>query len=263
MPGCQLFEVSRSNSTTEIFLHGQRIKLPVRDPHEYLQRHWARGEIYEHGLFGTDPIRRAAGAIASRVSKRVRGQEWLGMLGYIETRYRGGTFLDVGACIGNHSLFFAVACAAEHVIAFEPSADLAAYFREVMKLNGLEERVELIEMAAGEKEGTVRFEGARAKNIGMGKVSDRGVVEVPVTTIDRVIRERKLRDIALVKIDVEGYNVPVLRGARRMLEARRPDVFVESEDDLSDVDRELDAMGYYRRTDIVFNKTPTHLYVPK
>jgi hypothetical protein len=57
----------------ERFLHGRRISLLVKDPNEYLQSHWARGEIYEHELYGTGAVRHALGSIVSGVSRRVRG----------------------------------------------------------------------------------------------------------------------------------------------------------------------------------------------
>jgi hypothetical protein len=66
-----------------------------------------------------------------------------------------------------------------------------------------------------------------------------------------------------VKIDVEGYNVPVLRGARQTLQKHRPVVFIECDGDLAEVDRELGDLGYARRTDLVFNKTPTYLFEPR
>lgn len=248
----------------ERLIDGRRVRLCVKDPHEYLQRHWARGELYEYDLFGSDPFRLAAGRVVSAISRRVRGHERLGMLRWIGERYRGGTFLDVGSCIGNHTLFFAIACKADLVVSFEPVPELFAHQRETVDLNELA-HVELVQAAAGDHEGTVRFRRPTRGNLGMGRVSDRGGLQVRVTSIDATLGEREVPPVRVIKLDVEGYNVPALRGARATLTRHKPDVFVECETKtaLADVGRELGAMGFVRRTDVVFNKTPTYLYVPR
>src|ERR1700690_1550585 len=89
-------------------LGGRRLRLLVKDPSEYLQSHWVRGDFYEYDLYGSDPVRRAAGYVLDRVASRVRHTRRLGMLRYIGEHYSGGTFVDVGSCLGNHTLFFAV-----------------------------------------------------------------------------------------------------------------------------------------------------------
>lgn len=246
----------------ERLLRGRRVRLLVKDPREYLQSHWARGEIYEYDLYGSDLARRAAGRVVSSLSRRLRGHERVGMLRWIADRYRGGTFLDVGSCIGNHTLFFAVACEADLVVSFEPVPELFAHQREVMELNRLS-NVELVNAAVGDHEGSVRFERAGAGNIGMGRVGGAGGVEVRQTTVDATLAGRDVPPVRLVKLDVEGYNVPALRGARATLERHRPDVFVECETRavLADTERELAGLGYRLRGDVVFNKTPTYLFV--
>ena len=85
------------------------------------------------------------------------------------------------------------------------------------------------------------------------------------TTVDATLAGREIPPVRLVKFDVEGYNVPALRGARATLERHKPDVFVECETKaaLSDAERELSAMGFVLRRDVVFNKTPTYLFVPR
>lgn len=248
----------------EPLIGGRRLRLCVKDPREYLQRYWARGELYEYELFGSDPLRLAAERLVSAFSRRVRGHERVGMLRWIGDRYRGGTFLDVGSCIGNHTLFFAVACKAELVVSFEPVPELLAHQRETVALNGLE-HVELVQAAAGEREGTVRFRRPAARNLGMGRVTGAGRLEVRVTSVDATLARREIPPVRLMKLDVEGYNVPALRGARETLARHRPDVFVECETRaaLADTQRELCAMGYAQRTDVVFNKTPTYLFVPR
>ena len=109
---------SPSGQVVAKWLGDKKVRLLVKDENEYLQRYWARGDIYEYDLYGSDLMRRAAGWLFDKVSHRVKRVRRQGMLSYIQDNYRGGTFVDVGSCIGNHTLFFAVGCQASQVLSF-------------------------------------------------------------------------------------------------------------------------------------------------
>lgn len=258
----------------EKWLGDRKVRLLVKDRNEYLQRYWARGDIYEYDLYGSHPMRRVAGWLFDKVSQRVKHVRRQGMLSYIQDNYRGGTFIDVGSCIGNHTLFFAVGCQATKVLSFEPVPELNRHQRELLELNGLT-NVKLFQCALGEKPGRLRITKSDfTKNAGMSQFDEvgapsrgggRGVEEVDVRTLDDVCDEEKIESVKLVKIDVEGFNVPFLKGASKTLENHRPDVFVECETlkARSDVDRYLSTLGYERNEEVVFNLTPTYLYQPR
>jgi len=247
-------------------IRGHTLRLLVKDPKEYLQSYWARGEIYEHDLFGSSRTRRAASWLLDHVRRRIDGRRRLGMLGWIATRYRGGTFLDVGSCIGNHALFFSVVCHAHEVISFEPVAELRAHQGELLALNDVT-NVRIHGCALGAREGMVRIERSDpAHNAGMSTIREGSSgAEVPVRTLDAVLAEAPPRaPVRLVKVDVEGYNLEFLRGAVRTLEEHQPDLFIECETTAGrdQVAAFLKPLGYRLREDVVFNPTPTYLFEP-
>src|SRR5438876_6285495 len=85
--------------------------------------------------------------------------------------------------------------------------------------NRLDE-IHIIEAAAGNQAGSVRLtHGINGRVEGSGA----GDIEVPSIYLDGL----GLSSIGFVKIDVEGYEWPVLQGAVRMIERDRPNLFIE------------------------------------
>jgi FkbM family methyltransferase len=141
-----------------------------------------------------------------------------------------GTLLDVGANDGTHSYPFAVH--GFECVCFEPQASCVDYIDAVCRANGFA-RVTAVKSLVGDeetgdavffvspsswfssrmREHTERFEPAAA-------------MSAPSLSLDAYCRTRELRP-TLIKIDVEGWEWPVLHGAHQVIAAHRPDLFVE------------------------------------
>ena len=78
---------------------------------------------------------------------------------------RGDLFLDIGANIGNHTLYLA-SVAGVRVTAFEPNADLCAAMAESIVRNGLENLVSVQAVALGRAAGRARSAKAIPENLG-------------------------------------------------------------------------------------------------
>ena len=116
----------------------------------------------------------------------------------------GDLFLDVGANVGTYTVNAASLRAS--VIAFEPAHDTAALLRENVALNGYDD-VEVVEAAIGAAEGAVHFTtGLDSVN----RVDDHGGAAVAMVMLGSVISDRT---VAGMKVDVEGFEIDVLRGA--------------------------------------------------
>lgn len=138
----------------------------------------------------------------------------------------GDTFVDVGANVGVYSL---LACAVPGVavLAYEPSAETFERALENVRLNGLEDRVNLVRKAVGsEEEEALLTVGLDAMNSLVEGESVGAAESVSVTTLDAL----GLDGVALVKIDVEGWETEVLNGAAGLLERQRPALIVEVND---------------------------------
>jgi FkbM family methyltransferase len=182
----------------------------------------------------------------------------LAMLKDMASRVQPGELiLDVGANVGNHTLFMAM-IAGSHVVAFEPSASLCEAVRESAAANGIEQRVSVRQCAVGAENGKGRFAQTPAENLGAQSV-EVGEGEIEIIALDTLTFNAAVK---LIKIDVEGMELDVLRGAANLLKNDRPQLYVECIDEAQfvGVGEFLASLGYgYWET---FNATPTHLFVP-
>ena len=137
----------------------------------------------------------------------------------------GATVLDVGAHVGYYTLLSAVlAGPSGRVVAFEPDPANASFLRRHVALNRLGQ-VTVEEAAVSDRAGTARF--GRGSGSGTGHLAGEGGVEVRTVTVDGVCGEQGLTPSA-IKIDVEGAEAAVLRGARETLARARPVVFLST-----------------------------------
>jgi FkbM family methyltransferase len=124
---------------------------------------------------------------------------------------QGGLFVDVGANVGTYTIWAAELGA--EVIALEPAMDTFGLLQENIALNGYP--VTALRAAAGSHCGTARFTaGLDAGN----RVTPDGPVVTELVTVDSLIGDRRVTGM---KIDVEGFEIDVLRGAARALAEHR------------------------------------------
>jgi FkbM family methyltransferase len=131
----------------------------------------------------------------------------------------GGRAVDVGASVGLHTLALARAVGQTgRVDAFEAAPGLQPYLQRTLAVNGLGQ-VHLHNMAVGAKDGTASFQVARTighsslYELGDDEVRDQ--VTVQLRQLDSV--SGVMAPIDLIKIDVEGAELDVIRGAKKIL----------------------------------------------
>jgi FkbM family methyltransferase len=143
--------------------------------------------------------------------------DWNEMLAWKRALGPGSLFVDVGANVGVYTIW-SIEAGAE-VIAVEPSR--IARERLVTNLELNDYRVELVAAALGEAEGTLRLTSRLDNQNRLLLSGDSGGIEseeVPVLTLDGVIGDRTVDGL---KVDVEGAELLVLRGAQRLLAEHR------------------------------------------
>lgn len=127
----------------------------------------------------------------------------------------GGLVVDVGANIGMISIQSAkLVGPAGRVIAIEPNPRIISYCKKNIVLNGLE-NITPIQTAMGSEEGSVLFNCDDCDD--RSRVVSEGGIRVPLTTLDKIMEREPNRKIHLLKIDVEGFELSVLEGARESL----------------------------------------------
>jgi FkbM family methyltransferase len=209
---------------------GRRIKFDVRSKEEHLQRHWIAGNFYEAHSNG--------------------------LLAYLfRNEYKKQRCLDIGASIGNHALYFSKVLDCT-VTAIEPSVESFKHLKHNVELNNA--AVKLHNVALGDRDGFVsmRSFSGKKENVGMKQVVAGN--DVRLCKLDDVVKGQ----FGFIKIDVENYNIPLLKGAAETLKRQRKcHVFIECETPrmLSETSRIMTSYGY-RRHQLTLNHTPTYLY---
>lgn len=160
----------------------------------------------------------------------------------------GMTVVEVGANIGAHTVGLARACAPGALYAFEPQQRIFQLLCANLALNDIGNAVALPE-AVGEADGEVVLPSIDyAKPGNFGGVSVRPATEgasarrVRVRTLDGL----GLRSLGLLKVDVEGFEPQVLRGARETIMRCRPMLYVENDrpENQGEVIALMAGMGY-------------------
>jgi FkbM family methyltransferase len=176
----------------------------------------------------------------------------------------GDVAYDVGANLGLYARYLVSTLQAGRVVSFEPVADNRALLLANLRLGGIEDRVTVMPLALADEDGEAEFQvddmqsasgtlskvtGGEAcvgrQNLGLGPLTAR----VPVRRLDTLVAERGETGLPLpdvIKIDVEGAEGLLLRGAADLLREHKPRLLVELHGVgcIRDVLRCLDEMGY-------------------
>ncbi len=124
----------------------------------------------------------------------------------------GDKVVDVGANVGDTVLTAAICVGSQgHVFGIEAHPRTYQFLCDNVRLNRVSNAT-LFNSAAGDKQGVVRFSDSRYDD--MNQVG-RGSLEVPISRLDDLLPGNE--SIALLKVDVEGYERSVFRGAVALL----------------------------------------------
>jgi FkbM family methyltransferase len=141
----------------------------------------------------------------------------------------GMTVVDVGANTGMYSLQAGVAVGPTgRVYAFEPFPDVYRRLSEHIRLNGAS-NVLGVPVALADREGVVTFHLGRLGSQGsLFRVDTDRAIQVGTRTLDSFLAEQGVGRVDVVKVDVEGAEMHVLRGMPELLSgATRPALMFE------------------------------------
>ena len=142
----------------------------------------------------------------------------------------GMTFVDIGANIGQHTLFVSrVVGPTGNVISFEPIPHLYEQIKRSVEANAMN-NIKIVHAGCGEKEETKTLYINKA-NIGGSSViplsSDKKEEEISIHIIKAEETLLPYNKINLVKIDVEGYEYQALLGMEKIIARDTPVLFIE------------------------------------
>jgi FkbM family methyltransferase len=141
----------------------------------------------------------------------------------------GDVFIDVGANIGTFTIPAARRVGSSgRVVAIEASPEIFNNLKKNVAVNDVS-NVELICAAAGASNDNSEFYPAPIDHFGMGSRAPQfnaAAISVPGVTLDSLVERLKLPSVDLIKIDVEGFELDVLKGASGLIESERPPLII-------------------------------------
>jgi FkbM family methyltransferase len=155
---------------------------------------------------------------------------WLGVyehkkrLVFEKTIRRNSILFDIGAHVGYYTLLSSLLVGeGGKVYSFEPLSRNLKFLHAHLRLNGIQ-NVEVIEAAVGDQDGVSLFK--EGDTSAKGSLRPDGTIGVKTLSLDSCIAKGSLPSPDFMKIDVEGGEMDVLRGARRCLSDARPTIFL-------------------------------------
>lgn len=164
-------------------------------------------------------------------------------LDYLKDKYikPDSVILDIGANIGNHSVYYALACKAKRIYQFEPQQDIFKILKKNIELNYLQDICKPYNIGLGSKNGNGRILSYDRDNSGGTSITMDDGGDMKVKRLDEICTEK----VDFIKIDVEGFEYNVLLGAGALLKNYSPVIYMEVYDDkFEQVNKLLDSYGY-------------------
>ena len=163
-------------------------------------------------------------------------------------RLKEGIAIDIGANGGMHTIPLAKMLGSSgEVIAIEPEPNNIIILKKNIKLNDLR-NVTVINKACFSKTGKMKlyldeFGGSGTHSL-IKKQSKK--INVETDTLDNILKNLKIKNVDLIKIDVEGAETDVLKGATKTLKKYHPKIIFEAWDEqyLKKVKKILDKFNY-------------------
>ncbi len=172
-------------------------------------------------------------------------------LRYIQSLGLVGTYLDIGAHVGNHTIFFGMFCESLVVIAFEPLSGYVNMINKNLLLNDLQRKSIVIPLGLSDD--------CQIEEI----VWNNSKEPIITTTLDKITSLLAFpRPIVVIKIDIEGMESKALNGARNTINLHKPIVFAEAHDNTRDILFSTMESLNYRWSGKVFNASPTYEFIP-
>jgi FkbM family methyltransferase len=191
----------------------------------------------------------------------------------------GDHVIDIGGHIGLHAVVFSKLAFNGKVYVFEPAPNSYAIIKNTIKINKLEDRILLFKEAVSDKKGNTVFyinDSPLADNANslVQYRTDKKLlkVDVPLISIDEFIAEKNIPKIDFIKIDAEGAELDVLKGAVKCLADLKPKMTLglhpsaikEKGDSLAEIfdilhkhnysvklhDKEMDKEAFCEQTDL-------------
>lgn len=153
---------------------------------------------------------------------------------------------DIGANLGNHTLFWATNVAYDKIFSFEPHPVNYEILARNISNNSLQ-NVIAVNTGIGKTKGFTSIKEFSEDNYGATTLDTtiQADGEIPIIDVDSYVNQEGITAVDFVKIDTEGFEESVLAGMTRVLAMYHPDLWIEvSSESYKNVMSLLQEIGY-------------------
>lgn len=167
--------------------------------------------------------------------------------------------LDVGANIGNHTIYWGKRTNVKKIYAFEPIKSTFNKLQKNIEINGLEKRTKIFNIGIGSSNSKASIDVYDPANCGGSSIQIDSNGDLEIRTIDSLnITEDYIN---LIKIDTEGFEYDVLKGGINTIKRYRPLIYSEiDEENKQKVFELLSDLNYKLQPQV---KSTNYLFIPK
>ncbi len=162
----------------------------------------------------------------------------------------GNVVIEAGANNGSETVLLGTLVGERgHVHAFEPVPHVARRLRANLALNDQLDRVTIYEQAIGEHAGSVELHLPPDDHPNQGIASkvqhelSTRLLEVPLVSLDDWAGKENVERVDLIKMDIQGAELDLLRGARELRKRSRPVIFTEAAASCSEMEELYDMLS--------------------
>ena len=143
--------------------------------------------------------------------------------------------LDIGANVGYWTINLASHLDADKTVyAFEPIPSNFARINQLCRLNNLEDKTQVYNFGLSNEQGSFGFvnnadDNARQASTFNARITPDKSGDIEVRKFDDVVLTEHIKDIGFIKIDVEGFEIRFLQGAKKFFAKHRPIIYGEFE----------------------------------
>lgn len=188
------------------------------------------------------------------ISKAIHKKKFyeLTLLEYIASLNIKGNYIDIGANIGNHSVFFSMFCSSNKVYSFEPEPSNYSILHRNILDNNLEEKNEVYNFGLGSDDKKA-YSVVNRKNYGSTYLKDDENGDIDIVDANVFLKDIKLD---VLKIDAESMSFEIFKTLEKKIKRDKPLLIIEAEkDELAYMQKVLNTK-YHK----VFNATPTYVF---